>query len=93
VYEGGIIGAFGSALGCMIGFLLSLYIVYIGLDFSSYFENMNIVYPMKFIIKGELDYLMILYVFLFGIFVSVLVTLWPVQKATKLQPVDALRHV
>jgi ABC-type lipoprotein release transport system permease subunit len=93
VYEGGIIGAFGSTLGCVIGFLLSLYIVYIGLDFSSYFENMNIVYPMKFIIKGELDYLMILYVFLFGIFVSVLVTLWPVQKATKLQPVDALRHV
>ncbi len=93
VYEGGIIGAFGSFLGCLIGFLVSLYIAYVGLDFSNYFQNMDIVYPMKFIIKGEIDYLMILYVFLFGIFVSVFVTLWPVQKATKLEPVDALRHV
>lgn len=93
IYEGGIIGVFGSLLGCIIGFLVSLYFVYIGLDFSSFFKNMDIVYPMKFIIKGELDYLMLLYVFLFGIFVSVFVTLWPVQKATKLQPVDALRHV
>jgi len=93
IYEGGIIGIFGSLLGCLIGFLVSLYIVYVGLDFSNVFGNMDIVYPMKFIIKGELDYLMILYVFLFGIFVSVFVTLWPVQKATKLQPVDALRHV
>lgn len=93
IYEGGIIGAFGSLLGCLIGSLVSLYIAYVGLDFSNYFQNMDIVYPMKFIIKGEIDYLMILYVFLFGIFVSVFVTLWPVQKATKLEPVDALRHV
>jgi putative ABC transport system permease protein len=93
IYEGGIIGVFGSLLGCIIGFFISLYFVYIGLDFSSFFKNMDIVYPMKFIIKGELDYLMLLYVFLFGVFISVFVTLWPVRKATKLQPVDALRHV
>ncbi len=93
IYEGGIIGVFGSLLGCLIGFLVSLYFVYVGLDFSEFFGEMDIVYPMKFIIKGELDYLMLLYVFLFGILVSVFVTLWPVQKATKLQPVDALRHI
>jgi ABC-type lipoprotein release transport system permease subunit len=93
IYEGGIIGIFGSFLGCLIGFLISLYIVYVGLDFSSYFKDLDIVYPMKFVIKGEIDFLMILYVFLFGIFVSVFVTLWPIQKATKLQPADALRHV
>jgi putative ABC transport system permease protein len=93
IYEGGIIGIFGSFLGCFIGFLISLYIVYVGLDFSGFFEDMDIVYPMKFTIKGEIDLLMILYVFLFGVFVSVFVTLWPIQKATKLQPVDALRHV
>jgi len=93
IYEGGIIGVFGSLLGCFVGFLISLYFVYVGLDFSEFFGEMDIVYPMKFIIKGELDYLMLVYVFLFGILVSVFVTLWPVQKATKLQPVDALRHV
>ncbi|MGB7055557.1 MAG: FtsX-like permease family protein, partial [bacterium] len=93
IYEGGIIGAFGSLLGCLIGLLISIYLVHVGLDFSSVFENLDIVYPMKFIIKGEIDYVNLLYVFLFGIFVSVIVTLWPVRKATKLEPVDALRHV
>ena len=93
IYEGGIIGIFGSLLGCLFGLLISLYLVHVGLDFSGVFENMDIVYPMKFIIKGEIDYLNLLYVFLFGVFVSVLVTLWPVRRATRLEAVDALRHV
>jgi len=93
IYEGGIIGIFGSLLGCLFGFLISLYLVHVGLDFSSVFENLDIVYPMKFIIKGEIDYINLLYVFLFGVFVSVLVTLWPVRRATRLEAVDALRHV
>jgi putative ABC transport system permease protein len=93
IYEGGIIGVFGSLLGCLFGLLISLYLVHVGLDFSSVFENMDIVYPMKFIIKGEIDYLNLLFVFLFGVFVSVLVTLWPVRRATRLEAVDALRHV
>ena len=93
VYEGGIIGVFGSILGCLIGLGLSLYMTYVGLDFSNYFKNVDIVYPIKFIIKGEIDYSMMLYVFLFGIIVSVFVSLWPVQRATKLQPADALRHI
>jgi len=92
IYEGGIIGIFGSLLGCLCGILFSLYIVVVGLDLTSYFKDMDIVYPVKFIIKGELDPGMILLVFLFGVVVSVLVTLWPVRKATTLQPVDALRH-
>lgn len=93
IYEGGIIGTFGSLLGCLIGFLVSLYLVYVGLDLTSMLGDIDIVYPMEFIIKGEIDYWTIFYVFLFGIFVSVFVTLWPIRKATKLQPVDALRHV
>ena len=93
IYEGGIIGIFGSLLGCLFGILVSIYLVHVGLDFSSVFENMDIVYPMKFIIKGEIDYLNLLFVFLFGVFVSVLVTLWPVRRATRLEAVDALRHV
>ena len=93
IYEGGIIGAFGSALGCLIGLLISVYLVHVGLDFSKFFEDMDIVYPMKFIIKGEIDYMNLLYVFLFGVLVSVIVTLWPIRRATKLEPVDALRHV
>ena len=93
IYEGGIIGVFGSLLGCLFGLLLSLYLVHVGIDMSGMFGNADIVYPMKFIIVGEIDYWTVLYVFLFGVFVSVFVTLWPVRKATKLEPVDALRHV
>jgi putative ABC transport system permease protein len=92
VYEGGIIGIFGSVIGCLCGILFSLYIVVVGLDLTPYLKGINIVYPVKFLIKGELDFGMILLVFLFGVVVSVLVTLWPVRKATALEPVDALRH-
>jgi putative ABC transport system permease protein len=91
--EGGIIGAFGSLLGCIFGFLLSLYITIKGIDFSRFFGDMDIGYPIKLIIKGEIDYLTILLVFLFGVAVTVLVSLWPVRMATRLEPVDALRHV
>lgn len=92
VYEGGIIGIFGSLIGCMWGILFSLYLIVVGLDLTPYFEDMDVVYPVKFVIRGELDIGMIFLVFLFGVVVSVLVTLWPVRKATQLEPVDALRH-
>ncbi|UCC11796.1 MAG: ABC transporter permease [candidate division WOR-3 bacterium] len=93
VLEGGIIGAFGSLLGCIFGVLMSLYVAIQGLDFSQFFGDMDVGYPIKMIIKGEIDFLTILLVFLFGVVVTILVSLWPVRMATRLEPVDALRHV
>lgn len=93
LYEGGIIGVFGSLLGCFFGLLVSLYIIFIGLDLSSFFDSSELRYPIRFVLRGEIDPVLVLIVFVFGVVVSVLVTLWPVRKATKLQPVDALRHV
>jgi len=93
IYEGGIIGIFGSLFGCFLGLLASLHLVYYGLDLSHMLENIDIIYPMKFIITGEINYMTVLGVFIFGVVVSVIVTLWPVRKATKIEPVEALRHV
>ncbi len=93
LYEAGIIGTFGSLIGVIVGILFSLYIIFVGLDLTGYFEDVDAVYPVEFIMKGEFDPGMILLVFIFGVAVSVLVTLWPVRKATKLEPVDALRYV
>lgn len=93
LYEGGIIGVFGSLLGCFYGLLVSLFLIFIGLDLSSFFDSSELGYPIRFVLKGEIDPVLVLIVFVFGVVVSVLVTLWPVRKATKLQPVDALRHV
>jgi len=44
-------------------------------------------------IKGQIDWMTLLYTLIFGVIVSVLVTLLPVRRATKLEPVEALRHV
>ncbi len=93
LYEGGIIGIFGSLLGCFFGFLVSLYIIFIGIDLSSLFDSSELGYPVKMVLKGEIDPVLVLIVFAFGVLVSVMVTLWPVRRATKLQPVDVLRHV
>lgn len=93
VYEGGIIGIFGSLMGCLVGLALSLHLSYFGIDFSGAFENMDFAYPIEMIIKGDIAYSTVLYVFIFGVAVSVLVTLLPVRRAVRLQPVDALRYV
>jgi putative ABC transport system permease protein len=93
IYEGGIIGIFGSLFGCFLGLLASLHLVYYGLDLSHMLENIDIIYPVKFTITGEINFMTVLGVFIFGVVVSVIVTLWPVRKATKLEPVEALRHV
>jgi ABC-type lipoprotein release transport system permease subunit len=93
LYEGGIIGVFGSVLGCVYGLLVSLIMVFVGIDFSSVFDTAEMNYPIKFLLKGEIDPVMVCAVFLFGVVVSIIVTLWPVRRATRLRPVDALRHI
>jgi putative ABC transport system permease protein len=93
LYEGGIIGVFGSLMGCFYGLLASLFIVFVGIDLSSVFDSSELGYPVEMHLKGEIDLGLVLLVFAFGVLVSILVTLWPVRRATKLQPVDALRHV
>lgn len=93
LYEGGIIGIFGSLLGCLFGFLTSLYLVFRGIDFSGTFGDLDFAFPVQFMIKGEISYMTILYTLIFGVIVSVVVTLLPVRRATKLEPVKALRHV
>ena len=93
LYEGGIIGGFGSFIGSVLGFLFSLYFVFVGLDYTQQFKGTAMNFPMKWIFKGELSFMTIVWVFVFGVAVSVLATLLPVRKAAKLEPIDALRHV
>ncbi|MEO0075526.1 MAG: FtsX-like permease family protein [candidate division WOR-3 bacterium] len=93
VYEGGIIGLGGSLIGSIVGVIMSLYLQYFGFDLSKMFEGIDIIYPIKFILKGRLEVGMVIFTFLFGIIISVLVTLYPVRRAIKLKPIEALRKV
>lgn len=93
MYEGGIIGVFGSALGCLYGLLVSLLLIFVGIDLSPLFDTADMGYPIEFVIKGEVDPMLVCIVFIFGVLVSLVVTLWPVRRATRLRPVDALRHI
>ncbi|MEO0092899.1 MAG: FtsX-like permease family protein, partial [candidate division WOR-3 bacterium] len=93
LWEGTIIGGFGSLVGCLLGWLGSLYLVIYGIDLSGRFKDINIVYPIKFIIKGEINYPMMLFIFVFGFCISILVTLLTVRRVTRLEPISALRHL
>ncbi len=93
IYEGGIIGFFGSLIGCFLGIALSLYLKYVGIDLSQQFENIDIMYPIKFILKGEINYWTVIAVLGFGVIISILVTLYPVRRAIKLNPAEALRKI
>jgi ABC-type lipoprotein release transport system permease subunit len=93
LYEAGIIGVIGSFAGCIIGFLLSFHLSIYGLDLSRSFGNLDLNYPIKMFIKGEIQYHTIILVFIFGVCVSVFATLIPLRKAIKWEPVEALRYV
>ncbi|MEO0115707.1 MAG: FtsX-like permease family protein [candidate division WOR-3 bacterium] len=93
LWEGTIIGGFGSLIGSLFGWLGSLYLVIYGIDLSGRFKDINIVYPIKFIIKGEINYPMMLFIFVFGFCISILVTLLTVRRVTRLEPISALRHL
>jgi ABC-type lipoprotein release transport system permease subunit len=93
LFEGGLIGAIGSLVGTSVGLIISIYLSTVGLDLSRKLGNADLNFPMKMIFRGEINLSTILLVFAFGVAISVLVTLLPVRRATKLEPADALRHV
>jgi len=93
LYEGGLIGAIGSAVGTFFGLMISIYLSTVGLDFSRKLGGADFNIPMKMVFRGEINPATVLLVFAFGVAVSVLVTLLPVRRAAKLEPADALRHV
>jgi putative ABC transport system permease protein len=95
VFEGALIGVFGSLAACVIGALGGWYLEVKG--FSIAFLGKEIADMVSFlpmeVYKGDLTAGTLLFTLIFGTVISILASLYPAYKAVKLDPIQALRHV
>ncbi len=95
VFEGGAIGFLGASLGVFLGFALNSYLVYHGIDWSSFgdsMKDMDIGYRVIMaVIKGVWNPGAFVFAFLFSTIAPALVSIYPSRKALKMEITEALR--
>jgi putative ABC transport system permease protein len=90
--EAGIIGAMGSFVGAAIGAVLSYWLKYHGIDVAVMSSAASTDMPFGPIIYPAPTVLIVIGSFLFGLLATVVVSLLPISRVSKLQPADALRR-
>ncbi len=85
------IGVLGSIAGVILGGGVVGYLSISGIRISSNITDIGI--PISDVLYPVFDVNSIIYAFIFGIFISVLSSILPAFSASKLKPIDALRHV
>lgn len=91
--EAGIIGTMGSAMGTILGAVLSYWLKYQGIDISMASSSSSADMPFGPIIYLEPTPLIILAGFLFGLLITIVVALLPISRVTKLEPAKALKTI
>lgn len=92
ILEGTLIGVVGSAIGCFLGLLLVVFwTTRFGFDLSFAMKSWGNIGFRNLVFKGAWDPGLILIVFLFGIAVSALSSIYPALVASSMQPTEALR--
>lgn len=97
ILEGGVIGFFGSILGCLMGIIGSIYLEIYGWDISYFGEEIKQIaaaaYPIKDVYYADLSWSTVIFVLVFGIFVSIVASSYAAWRAARLDPAEALRYV
>jgi putative ABC transport system permease protein len=95
IFEGALIGIFGSLAACVIGALGGWYLEAKGLSMAFLGEkvvDMISFLPME-VYYGDLTAGTLIFTFILGTVISILASFYPAYKAVKLDPIQALRHV
>jgi ABC-type lipoprotein release transport system permease subunit len=91
--EGGILGGIGSFIGVLIGGILTYIGEVYGIDFTAIWGDVDVGYPIRGMWYTDLTVGLVIGSLIFGIVISVLASWYPAQRAAKLVPTEALRHV
>ncbi len=92
LFEGLILGLTSSLVGCAIGGLITEYFTTTGISMGMDMESWGM--PLT----GQYFYTsfkasMLFTALIFGIILVIIATLYPAYKASKLKPIDAIRHI
>jgi len=95
IFEGALIGIFGSLAACVIGGLGGWWLEAKGFSLAFLGEKITDIVsflPME-VYKGDLTAGTLIFTLIFGTVISILASFYPAYKAVKLDPIQALRHV
>jgi ABC-type lipoprotein release transport system permease subunit len=92
IFEAIGVGLIGSVVGLVIGFLLTWWMVEVGMDMRSMIEGMgNIGYRTAGIFRAAWNWGTMVNAFIMGIIIAGSVAFFPARRATRMQITDCLR--
>lgn len=91
--EGALTGLLGGAVGTVIGVGLIGWLAAVGIDFSAFYGDIDVGYPVKDTIYPALSLFIVALGWLLTGLLAALASLYPAARASRNRPVEALRHV
>tara|TARA_A100001234_G_scaffold128757_1_gene112970 strand:- start:232 stop:600 length:369 start_codon:yes stop_codon:yes gene_type:complete len=94
IIVGSVVGFFGTVIGTLIGIVFSINIGKIQIFLEELFDTNLFSAQVYFfnIIPSKIDYSEVFLIFLISIILSILSTIYPSWKASKIEPANVLRY-
>jgi len=91
--EGGLSGLVGGALGSIVAFGFILYFAIEGLDLKAMYGDLDLGYPVSDMMYFDLDFVAITVIWLATGVLAAIASYIPAARASRQDPVEALRYV
>jgi putative ABC transport system permease protein len=91
--EGAIIGILGSAVGAVLGGILTKISSIVGIDYSAAMEGMSTDLMFESILYPVFSLGNIIFCFILGVLVVTIACIIPARMAARLEPSEALRQI